>query len=172
MAHTDAFGTAMRAQEYVCEGILLATAFYLLAIETTVMYKLKFRYLQSPTKYFNIINPVLILINVFYEGYNVDTVFWRVQSWSALVIWTRFLLYLRSITMFSWLMRMITECIFEMTTFFIVLIFSIITFADAFLSIEKILVLEGAIKERVIPVDANFYEIYYRGCILAWQNSF
>jgi hypothetical protein len=161
-------GTAMKAQEYICEGILMTTTFYLLAIEATVMYKLKFRYLQSPTKFFNIINPVLIMINVWHEGYKVDIVFWRIQSWSALVIWIRFLLYLRSITMFSWLMRMITECIFEMTTFFIVLIFSITAFADAFQSIDKILILEGTVKERVTPYNSTFYDTYFEGYITAW----
>ena len=73
----------------------------------------------------------MVMINVF----NTDiesTSFWTIQTWAALSIWFRFLLYLRTVSMFSWLVRMITECLIDMVTFLVVLIIGVIAFADAF----------------------------------------
>ena len=47
---------------------------------------------------------------------------------------------------------MIVECIIDMGAFMIVYIIGVIAFADAFLSIEYILTLEGLIKPSV-PFD-------------------
>ena len=85
--------------------------------------------------------------------------FWDVQTWTALLQWTRFLLFLRSVTTFSYLIRMITASIFDMATFMIVLVIGVIAFADAFLSIEQILMLQGTdVEIYQIPENPSTYE--------------
>ena len=76
-----------------------------------------------------------------------ETGFWTVQTWAALFVWFRFMLYLRTVTVFSWIVRMIQECVKDMLTFLVVLLIGVIAFADAFESIERILYLTGALCE-------------------------
>jgi len=85
----------------------MAACIYLLVIETTAIARRQFRYFNSVTRLFNIITPVLIIVNVWREDREV-TNFWTIQTWAAISIWFRFLLYLRTINTFSWLIRMIT----------------------------------------------------------------
>ena len=127
-------------QDTVCRVLLVITSFYLLAIEVSAIYKRKFGYFLAPTKLFNVVTPLLICLNVFRKNIE-ETSFWTVQSWAAIVIWFRFLLYLRTLSTFSWLLRMLTECIIDMMSFLGVLIIGVIAFADAFQSIERILVI-------------------------------
>ena len=37
--------------------------------------------------------------------------FWTMQGYAAICIWLRFLFYLRTVSMFSWSVRMISECV-------------------------------------------------------------
>ena len=53
------------------------------------------------------LTPVLILVNLWRNDRETVS-FWTTQTWAALAIWFRFLLYLRTISTFSWLIRMIT----------------------------------------------------------------
>ena len=54
-----------KPQDGVCRIILICTALYLLLIETTVIIKLKWNYLKTATRLFNLITPVLIMTNLF-----------------------------------------------------------------------------------------------------------
>lgn len=47
----------------------------------------------------------------------------------------RFLLWLRAVPKFSWLIRLITECFLDMKVFLIVFVMGVFAFADAFQSI-------------------------------------
>jgi hypothetical protein len=67
---------------------------------------------------------------------------------------------------------MIIECLKDMLTFLLVLFFSIIAFADAFQSIEKILALEETIEASAFSEDADLYEKYVKKYFKAWQKSF
>lgn len=73
----------------------------------------------------------MIMINIFRNNIE-ETSFWTMQSWLALAIWLRFILWLRSIQTFSWLIRMINECMIDMTIFMSVLFIGVTGFADAF----------------------------------------
>ena len=119
------------------------------------------------TNYIQILSPILIIVNIFREK-KEEASFWTIQTWSALVIWWRVLLFLRSVTAFSWLIRMIIECLKDMLTFLLVLFFSIIAFADAFQSIEKILVLEETIEATSVSQDADLYDKYVKRYFKAW----
>lgn len=65
-----------------------------------------------------------------------DTSFWTIQTWLALMLWMRFLLYLSTVPTFSWLIRMCIACVVDMLTFLVVLFIGVFAFADAFLSID------------------------------------
>ena len=78
------------------------------------------------------------------------------------------MLYLRTIEMFSWLIRMITECIVDMKAFLLVLFIGVIAFADAFKSIEKALVLEGRMEVQGILYQDDWYSMYLAPYIRYW----
>ena len=114
-----------------------------------------------------------------------ETGFWTVQTWAALFVWFRFMLYLRTVTVFSWIVRMIQECVKDMLTFLVVLLIGVIAFADAFESIERILYLTGAIcegeddpaeckqeQEELLSMDGTWYENYASSYVKNWQKSF
>jgi len=65
--------------------------------------------------------------------------FWRIQTWTALCIWIRFLLYLRTFPRFSWMIRLIQSSIYDMRYFIMIFFFGVFAFADAFLSIDQII---------------------------------
>ena len=52
-------------QDRVCRIILNITAFYLLAIEVTTVYKRRVEYVKTMTRLFNLITPVLIMHNLW-----------------------------------------------------------------------------------------------------------
>ena len=59
-----------------------------------------------------------------------------------------------------------------MITFLLVLMIGILSFADAFESIEIGLKLEGTITAAPIDDDASTYEKYVKNYVTAWQRSF
>lgn len=76
--------------------MLVLTAIYLIGVEVSSMYVRGFAYLYSVTKIANIVTPFLILWNVFSDNLE-DVFFWEIQTWAALAIWFRFLLFLRTV---------------------------------------------------------------------------
>ena len=99
-----------------------------------------------------------------------DTTFWTVQTWAALAIWFRALLYLRTINVFNWLVTLIAASVVDMATFVVVLVIGVIAFADAILSIESVLVLRGDIELE--EVNDDFYSKYAQRFVIAWQTQF
>ena len=63
---------------------------------------------------------------------------------------------------------MIIACIIDMTTFMIVLFIGVFAFADAFVSIDKVLEIKGLIEPAEFPLDATTYEKYWQGYIHSW----
>ena len=127
---------AFEMHNKVCQHSLTITATYLLVIETSSVLKRKQEYLRDLTRIFNLITPTLILCNVYNVEARTEEYFWTIQSWGALAIWFRFLMYLRTIHHFSWVIRMISECFKDMCTFLVVFFIGVVAFGDAFLSIE------------------------------------
>ena len=68
---------------------------------------------------------------------------------------------------------MIVYCVLDMTTFLVVFAIGVIAFADAFLSIEQIMVREGKMQPTT-PYNphGSFYEKYLQGSVVAWRQSF
>lgn len=56
---------------------------------------------------------------------------------------------------------MLLACIYDMLTFLAVLFIGVIAFADAFKSIDAILVNEGIVEKQELPEDASGYELFF-----------
>ena len=114
----------------VCKILLLLTSVYLLIIEFTAIARRKLKYFYNVSRLFNVITPFLLIFNIGSED-TESSKFWTVQTWLALSIWLRFLLYLRTLNMFSYMIRMIIACLQDSTTFIVVLIIGVLAFADS-----------------------------------------
>ena len=67
-------------------------------------------------------------------------------------------MYLRTTKKFSWVIRMISECVSDMSTFLVVFFIGVVAFGDSFLSIAQINALR---KDEVPPIrEGNIYEKY------------
>lgn len=145
----------------------------------------KLNYFKEPFNLINLSVSVLLFINCFDEEID-QPAFWTVQTWAALLLWYRFILYLRTFPRFSWLVRMIQACVYDMKVFFVVLIIGIFAFADAFLSIDQIINILNRPADEVEVFDPSrgaeiteemgsfeaHYQTYWRPYVIAWQNSF
>ena len=158
-------------QDIVCRISLNVTAVYLLAIEVTTVYIRKLAYINSMTRLFNLITPVLIMHNLWVKE-TQTTSFWTVQTYAAIAIWIRFLQYLSTTDSFSWMVRLINLSFFDMKYFLVVLFIGVLGFADAFKSIEMIMIINGKIEATEVAEDAGLYDKYFKSYILALQKSF
>mmetsp|Transcript_3009 Transcript_3009/g.4075 ORF Transcript_3009/g.4075 Transcript_3009/m.4075 type:complete len:88 (-) Transcript_3009:1210-1473(-) len=58
--------------------------------------------------------PVLVLV-VMWRAHEIETEgFWRLLSWTALLVWVRFALWMRSSRRLSWMLTLIVESISTM----------------------------------------------------------
>ena len=124
-----------------CRISMTVIAIYLIVIELLAWYRRGgFEYLKAPSRLFNVITPATILLNVYSTGSLDESWFWTVQTWAALTIWMRFLLYLRAISLnYGYMVRMITGAVYGMVPFLMIFFFGICAFADAFESISSVL---------------------------------
>ena len=67
---------------------------------------------------------------------------------------------MRTIGYFNWLVTLIVASVVDMVTFIVVLTIGIVAFADAFLSIESVLVLQEKITVADVDPEADFYTLY------------
>jgi hypothetical protein len=111
--------------------------------------------------------PLLIFANIVavedqYFDFKNSIMFWRIQTVTALLIWWRAFMFLKSVDTFSWLVRMIIEVIVYMGPFLVVFFIGVLAFADAFLSQKQILIIEGK-SEPYEPDDPNNIVSKYLG---------
>ena len=103
----------------------------------------------------------LIAFGLAWNSFNKDVLsesFWTVQTWLALMLWLRFGLYLSTVPTFSWLVRMCIACVVDMLTFLVILFIGVFAFADAFLSIDQVLIIKGDIEAPEIQGDRFYYK--------------
>ena len=55
-----------------------------------------------------------------------------------------------------------------MLTFLVVLLIGVIAFADAFESIERIMILRGSIEPNDVDPDGSYYEKYAKTYVANW----
>ena len=162
----DSFDT----QSKICIVALNFISFYFILMEIPIIYRNWKRELDIE-RLSNWIGAGLILWNSITQEYN-EVRFWRIQTWAAMFVWLRFLLYLKSFSSFSWLIRMCVACVRDMVIFLIIFFIGVTAFADAFQSIDATLIIRGDLEAREIPEDADLYEKYFQGYVISWQSSF
>ena len=94
------------------------------------------------------------------------------QTYAAIAIWIRFLQYLSTTDAFSWMIRLINLSFTDMQYFLVVLFIGVLGFADAFKSIEMIMIINGKVEAEEVAEDAGLYEKYFKSYIQALQKSF
>ena len=154
----------------VCRVVMTIIAIYLVCIELLAWCGHFRTYIKAPSRLFNIVAPATILINVFQgEGALENFWFWTVQTWAALTIWMRLLLYLRAVSLnYGYMVRMISGVSSGMVPFLLIFFFGVCAFADAFESISSVLHLNGDIELPAGDPDAIFYVKYLQNYIIVW----
>ena len=178
---------AVEARVSAVETLLQVTVIYLLCYEITAIVKKKHMYLTSAARMFNIVTPALLLINVFHLLDFQNEWFWTVQTYAALAIWFRFLLYLRTFHYLSFFIRLVSNVFAGMFRFLFIFLLGVFAFADAFMSIEFVINTRGALpsEEDMEPWEAFSDKIatkiaagstetgeFLRDYFVAWSNAF
>ena len=144
--------------------VLLISCSYELILEGSAVINVGPRnyLLRGTPRLIKLISPTLMLIIIFWDKENLDqkVYFWTVQCWAALALWMRYLIYLRTLDKFDWLIRLIIECWFDMKYFLIVFLIGVLAFSSTNVSIEEVLKIQEK-KERVVNEDAWFVERYF-----------
>ena len=112
------------------------------------------------------ITPVLIMHNLWVKE-TQTTSFWTVQTYAAIAIWIRFLQYLSTTDSFSWMIRLINLSFTDMQYFLVVLFIGVLGFADAFKSIEMIMIIKGTAEAAEVAENAGLYDKYFKSYIQA-----
>lgn len=134
----------LQFSKFFCEIIITVVSLYLFLIEMRELYIAGFgEYWEDKSNFIDLVSIFLVITNVVRSefGNSNDVMFWRMQSWAALFIWFSFLLFLKSLQSFSYLVRMIQMVIIDMLPFMVIFIIGVIAFADSFQSIKEILIL-------------------------------
>ena len=87
--------------------MIVLLVIYFLVYDLPSIYKNHFHYFLTLNNIVTIALAVTLLVNCFADHENFTVTFWTVQTWTALLIWGKLLLYLRTSPKFSWLIRMI-----------------------------------------------------------------
>ena len=170
--------TTMKKWTEVCNVSLNFFSIYFLILEIPqirfqiqyIGYK-SYKFFLSAEKLTIFATPALILYNTINQDLDQPS-FWTIQAWSALMLFLRFALYLRVFEGFGWLIHLVVNSLISMTVFMVVLIIGIFAFADAFMSIDRKLELQGRIDPVELSENASNYEKYWQGYVHAIQNSF
>ena len=157
-----------------CRGSMTTIAIYLIMIELLAWIRRGgFEYLKAPSRFFNLVTPGTILLNVYMTDSLEEPWFWTIQTWAALTIWMRFLLYLRAVSLnYGYMVRMITGTVRDMVPFLMIFFFGVCAFADAFESITFVQHLNGNLELPSEIEGANFYQMYFQQYVITWQRSF
>ena len=119
-----------------CKFILWGFVIYFFLIELSAAYQ-NWRYFKTPNRLFNFAVPITMSMNLYLSDDLKSSHFWTLNTWSALFIWARVLMYLRNTTSeYGWMVRVFTESMKGMLPFLAVYFIGVLAFADAFESIE------------------------------------
>lgn len=160
-----------KKQLQFCNILLNVLSVYILFMQLPQMYNRGLKYPLDFERITSLVTPVLIFVNTAYQSIE-EEYFWTIQSWTALTLWVRFALYLRSYSMFGWYVRMIVQTVLDMKMFLMVLIIGVLAFADAFKSVQQTQILRGDIDARVLPTHASNYDKYVQDYVNSIKVSF
>ena len=97
-------------QNTICIAVLNILSVYMIVNELIIVYRNVWR-IFNQERLITLIGAGLNMWNSLYtEESQNERSFWVMQTWVALLIYSRALLYLRTFDTFSWLIRMIIAC--------------------------------------------------------------
>ena len=158
-----------------CKAALIATSVYQLLLEGTAMVRARLAYVKSVTRLIKIVAPILILVAVFAEdndsAADLSTGYLTLQTWTALALWMRFLLFLRTRDKYDWYIRLIIESFYDMRHFLVIMMLGVLAFASAFIQIDQINIINGLVDAPELSEDADWYDKYFNTYNLAFKDS-
>lgn len=118
----------------ICRVLIIIFTTYFLVIEIIQCKKEGFiKHIGDFWNWLDIVPPFLIftaeIMNIFTDNYRTVRILY---SFTALAMWLRFLYFFRIFKNTNFYIRMIIEVISDMGQFFIIFLFSVISFAHAF----------------------------------------
>ena len=158
----------------VCKIVIILISVYQLLLESTAVFTARLSYIKSVTRLIKIVAPILLIVVAVR---NTDTAadlsvsYLTLQCWTALAIWMRFFLFLRTRDKYDWYIRLIIESFYDMRHFLVIMMLGVLAFASAFLQVDIIMIKEETIEAPEIPEDANWYDKYIGFYNLAFKDS-
>lgn len=127
--------------------------------------------------YFDFIPPVLIFVLIYYDQLQFTSgnkdehelpIQVGVKAVATLMIWLKFLYYLRIFEATSSLIRMITQVVVDIRYFLMVLLLTIVAFGDAFKTISNGNDSDGFVQSGFF---GSFFYVYNM-CLGAYENDY
>ena len=139
------------------------------------MVRARLAYVKSVTRLIKIVAPILILVAVFLEDRDVEagaepsTGYLTLQTWTALSLWMRFFLYLRTRDKYDWYIRLIIESFYDMRHFLAIMMLGVLAFASAFIQIDQINIIDGRVE--LAEHSGDWVDKYFSMYNLAFKDS-
>ena len=129
---------------HVLAALLYLFSIYFLANEIRQLYLGGLEYFKSVWNYSDLLPPILIIItlslklNTFYnENYEPNNIVYTIHSVATLLIWVKLLYFLRIFRSTGYLVRTLTDVIYDMKVFLFILFIVYFGFGEAFLRLSE-----------------------------------
>eukprot|EP00347_Sterkiella_histriomuscorum_P016371 403353446 len=125
-------------------ALLYATSIYFLINEINQVIKLKHLYFLSIWNYNDLISPVLVLILISFQAraipnddYEVPGFITTIHSFASLLLWAKFLYFLRIFKQTGYLINALSVVVWDMKIFLFILAIVYLGFGEAFLRLSE-----------------------------------
>ncbi|CDW87954.1 wd-40 repeat protein [Stylonychia lemnae] len=125
-------------------ALLYVMSIYLLINEVRQVYKLKLNYFRSIWNYSDISPPILVIIVISFHlrhhvdnSYELPSFIITLHSFASLLVWIKFLYFLRIFRTTGYLINMLSTVLWDMKIFLLILLIIYLGFAEAFLRLAE-----------------------------------
>jgi hypothetical protein len=142
-----------------CWFLIIVSTFFMLTEIQAFVYNPKIYILGFSENFTDLTPLVLIYVNTIRSLSQSDTLplsFWVIQSLAGILIWVKFIWFLRTVSYFSYLIQSLTQAFRDINAFFIILLLACIGYGDAFHSLSRSM------------GDNSFVEGYYDSFKFSW----
>ena len=157
-----------------CKVIVISISAYQLILESTAVFTARLSYIKSVTRLIKLVAPILLIIVAVRNTETAEDLsigYLTLQTWTAVAIWMRFFLFLRTRNKYDWYIRLIIESFYDMRHFLVIMMLGVLAFASAFLQVDIIMIKQEKVDAPEIPEDANWYDKYVGFYNLALKDS-
>lgn len=128
----------------VLSALLYLFSIYFLTNEVRQLFLGGLEYFKSVWNYSDLLPPMLIIItvslklNTYYNAdYNPNNIVYTIHSVATLLMWTKLLYFLRIFKSTGYLVRTLTDVIYDMKVFLLILFIVYFGFGEAFLRLSE-----------------------------------